>query len=161
MKKQTILNYILATFIVVLLFYIRTSADYPEKQPMSDPILLGGTCNYSNVGGFAAAKAVERATARTQATAFQEFAAGRGMTILGGVISKAALDSLFCGGVYNGLAYQLAMDPSGKHGPANSIFVIVGGVKAEDVNGTMTIKSQSSNFYTNNLWCPPSCMSFQ
>jgi hypothetical protein len=160
MKKQTLLNIMLTTVIVVLLFYIKSTAGRHENMAI-DPALLGGTCRYDQINGFAAGKSVTRAEARTQATAFQTYATNQGNTILGGVISKTALDSLFCSGNYNGLAYKLAMDPTGKNGPANAIFVIVGGVNVATVNGKLEIASQSSSFYTNNLWCPPSCLSFE
>lgn len=162
MKKQTLLNYILATVIVVLLFYIRTSADYPADPPLSQLVgVFDATCHYADVTGFAPAIEVPKEDAQTQATEYQTAAASRNDTILGGVISKAALDLLLCGGKYNGLAYRLAMDKSGKHGPKNAVFIIVGGVEVKEVDKDQKIVAQSSTFYTNNLWCPPSCMSFQ
>jgi len=157
MKKKTLLQFSMATMAVVFFFYLSSNA-----VNQNDPVKPGdSSCRYSEVVGYEGAKEVDKATAAIQARAFAEFAARQGNNIYGGVISKATLDSLFCGGEFNGLAYTLAMDPSGKHGPANAIFVIVGGVNIREQNGTPVIVAQSRNFYTNNTWCPPSCLSFE
>ncbi len=158
MKKQTILNGILIAVIGVLLFYIRISADSHQTElliPVPSPGPASG-CAFDQIGGFAQAVPVQRTTAGAYAAAYQTFAERNSSTTLGGVISKAALDSLFCGGNYNGLAYRLAMDPSGKFGPANAVFIVIGGVNVQN----NSIVSQSGNYYTTNLWCPPSCMTF-
>ena len=160
MKKQALLNYVLATIIVVLLFYIRTSAEFTESNPLELSLPGSTDCNYSAIGGFTPGKPIDAATARTQTAAFQEFASRQNMSIVGGVISKAAIDSLLCGGTYNGIAYQFAMDPTGKTGPANAISIVLGAVKVQDVDRTPTITSQGTSYYSNNLWCPPSCMVF-
>jgi hypothetical protein len=158
MKSQTLLNFILATVIVVLLFYIRSSAERKEYQPaldLSSP--ADGNCRYNDIGGFAGAINVSKTTAREQAQAYETFAISQGSQVFGGVISKAALDSLFCNGNFNGLSYKLAMDPTAKHGVSKAVFVIIGGVNVKD----NVVISQGNSFYTNNLWCPPSCLSFE
>ena len=161
MKKQTILNYGFVTCIVVLLFYIRSTADQP-LQPNGWYYGQGNqTCRYDQINGFTTSKRVSNADARTQTAEFASFASRQGINIMGGVISKSAIDSLFCGGEYNGLAYQFAIDPTGQDGPTNAIFVIVGGVNVQGFDTKPVIISQSEEFFKNNMWCPPGCMSFE
>jgi hypothetical protein len=160
MKKQTLLNVVLSTTVVILLFYIRTSADKPLEYPTLNLQMPGiPECNFSTVRGYSDARAVDKVSAKAAAGEFASFAARQGQSVTGGVISKAVLDSLFCTGNFNGLAYQLAMDPSGKIAPANTIFLILGGVNATEENGGFRINSQGSTFYSPNTWCPPGCLS--
>lgn len=160
MKKQTLVNLVLSTTIVILLFYIRTSADKPLEYPTLDLQMPGAPdCRFNSINGYTEARVVDRGLARTATSEFAAFALRQGQTVTGGVISKAVIDSLFCTGNFNGLAYQLAMDPSGKIAPSNAIFLIVGGVNAEEGNDSFRINSQSDLLYAPNTWCPPGCLS--
>lgn len=162
MKKQTLLNLVLSTTIVILLFYIRTSADKPLEYPSFDMQFPGVTeCRFNAIGGYADSRVIGKTQAGNAATEFATFAARQGQTITGGILSKAVIDSIFCTGNFNGLAYQLGMDATGSVAPANNIFLIVGGVNVTDGNGGIKINSQSEYLYVPNTWCPPGCLSFE
>ena len=156
MKKPSVLNLLLSTTIICLVFYIRTTADSnPEPLPQPEP---QSQCNFSKSTGFSPANSISRSETGALAENYGNFAAGRNDNITGGIISKAALDSLFCTGNFNALSYRLMMDPSGRTGPANSVFIVIAGVNvAYANNGQVTITSQSASSYRPNLWCPPTC----
>jgi hypothetical protein len=158
MKRSIILNYLLFTTIIVLLFYIRTTAVSNEIPP-PDPGVQG--CNYSETTGFADARTISRAEGSSTTKEYIKVATARGDNIFGGVISKTVLDSLFCTGNFNGLAYSFAIDQNGTVLPKNSTFIIVSGVTIQyNQNGMPEITAQSMNNYLPNTWCPPNCANF-
>jgi hypothetical protein len=158
MKPSVILNYVLSTAVVVLLFYIRTSADSTETPP-PEPSAPG--CNYAATTGFSAARTISRPEALATTKEYKKVASISGDNIFGGVISKAVLDSLFCSGNFNGLAYSFAKDPNGGILPKVSTFIVVSGVTIQyNQNGDPEITSQSTNNYLANTWCPPNCVNF-
>jgi hypothetical protein len=162
MKAQTIINLVLTTVIIILLFYIRSSADQPYEYPtlrLDSPLVPD--CRFNSIDGYAEARNIDRGSAKTATGEFASFASRQGQTVTGGIISKAVIDSLFCSGNFNGLAYQMAMDQSGRVGPANAIFLILGGVNVQNVNGEMRINSPSESVYASNTCCPPGCLSLQ
>ncbi|HEX5002219.1 MAG TPA: hypothetical protein VFW78_06965 [Bacteroidia bacterium] len=160
MKIQSFLNILLAAIIVVMGLQMRSTADNKEidlasLEPSAQP------CNYTSINGFAEPEFISRESASATANAYVQMANSRSDDIYGGVLSKSVLDSLMCGGNFNGIAYRLATDPTGRILKTGSVFIIVGGVKIEnDKNGNPVIVSASSNNYSPNLWCPTNCLNF-
>ncbi len=84
-------------------------------------------------------------------------------SITGGVIARAAFDSLFCMNKCNGITYSFARDASQTIGPPNrGIFLIIEGVNITfDPEGRMVVNPiPGSKKYRSGSWCPPSCMNW-
>jgi len=84
---------------------------------------------------------------------------------LGGVISRAAFDSLFCMDKCNGIAYSFARDNSGTAGPgASGVFIIFKGVNVEYNDASREITAvhnlPDAVLYRPGNWCPLNCMAW-
>ena len=162
MKKPSFVNVLLTTTIVVLLFYIRTSADEPTPSQRLDlsPPTPQAACDYSRISGFAPAQSMAKGEVQELYNAYTGGATSRGETVYGGIISKAALDSIFCSGNFNALSYRLVKDVNGrKTQNGNNIFIVISGTNVDMRSGSPVI-SGSSAYFLPNLWCPPNCASF-
>jgi len=160
MKLQSLLNVLFAAIIVVMALRMHSTAGNKEielatLEPSTQP------CNYSSISGFAVPVPINREAASASTSAYVQMANSHSDDVYGGILSKSAIDSLMCGGNFNGIGYRLATDPTGRISKAGSVFIIVGGVRLEnDKSGKPVIVSMSSNNYSPNLWCPTNCLNF-
>jgi hypothetical protein len=77
----------------------------------------------------------------------------------GGIIAGNALENLFCTPGTNGLAYHLAIDPTGNIADGGVFLVLLGAKVILDNEGNITYSRRTGpqQFRTNN-WCPPNCV---
>lgn len=83
-------------------------------------------------------------------------------SITGGLITRAAFDSLLCDSAVNGIAYFLARDTTGTIGPGgNGVFLFLTGVNVtvEGSTGAVeSVKTLDLPLYIPQHWCPPTCL---
>lgn len=83
-------------------------------------------------------------------------------SITGGIISRAAFDSLLCDPDVNAISYTLARRGRGTFGPGgNGVFMFFTGVHVHYDASSSTIERVDRldlPLYTLQHWCPPTCV---
>lgn len=81
--------------------------------------------------------------------------------IEGGIITRLALNDLFCSKDCNAISYEFLRDSTATHGPrGNGVFVVIKGVNVtyDAENDQITdVRKVNPNNYIGGYWCPPSC----
>jgi hypothetical protein len=128
---------------------------YFECQETQQPPVI--TCYVTE--GFGDSRQINK----DEATRYEErykFLTARIDTIKsGGIITRKALDELFCSQDCNALAYSLGVDESGTIAADSCAFITITGANVTyDETGKPVIKNLSLPYYLPNLWCPPQCI---
>jgi hypothetical protein len=78
----------------------------------------------------------------------------------GGIVTRTAIDEIFCPDSVNALVFYLAKDSTCRFGPADTgTFVIfTGGFAESDGTGNYRVIDKGIKNYYPRQWCPPSCL---
>lgn len=150
--KTSIILFLLLIVSLVFCYYFYSEL---EKTKMD---LVGTVC--FSTAGFEEARIIPPSDAKSFAAEYKNTLSAPD-SITGGIISRAAFDSLLCDSAVNAIAYVLAKDSTGTTGPGgNGVFLFLTGVNVtvNPTSGTIeNVKPLKLPFYTPQHWCPPTC----
>ena len=111
--------------------------------------------------GFEEARTLQPASAKNYADEYRN-SLNLPDSITGGIITRAAFDSLLCDSAVNAIAYVLAKDNSGSVGPGgNGVFMFFTGVNvvlSSSSDSIEAVKNLKLPIYAPQHWCPPTCI---
>ncbi len=159
---EIILSTLLAASLIGTYIFYREAEECKSSLavPPTEPVC-------PEIKGYAGPLLIDSAAARSCINQYKAFIDSRlsdekNNGRYGGVISGAAIDSIFKVSGTNGLGFYLAIDTTGEFKKDKSIFVVFGGQKSTlDADGIFKTEESGSKLYENNNWCPPDCAEFK
>jgi hypothetical protein len=132
MKTTTVLGILLIGSLTLNYFL------YRETQKDDDIVPVDMTCSATN--GFETQVSISNDEARGFISEYKSTLTDPD-SILGGIITRSALDSIMCTPDCNAISYSFARDSIGKTGPSgNGVFVIFSGLNVTYDEQSQTIR---------------------